>query len=306
MAAGSRRRLRAQPGHTRPTSAAAPAAVTRSPAGPSRRRAAKRCARRAPAGGATRPAGDPPDAKTQNGMSSGSVSSAVAARGSPAWSARGLGAVLEVDAVELERDPVLAGVGDVLARFEASGEADGLALDEVLGGRCGLRLPDDQVQVDGVGVAVAAVAGDRDGGDGLAGVGGALLDVAGEAAVAGERDHRGTSWVPGGRWLTDPGGAGRPVGAARTHAPASLASCAVVLVRGSWRGGWRCPGPAVGDAGAQASPPASRVPGGCVLLSRGWIRVVRGCLSRARSRRGCRSGRCSAGDRARCSAVGAT
>ena len=70
---------------------------------------------------------------------------------------------------------LLAGVGDVLARLEASGEADGLALDEVLGGGRGLRLPDDQVEVDGVGVAVAAVAGDRDGGDGLAGVGGAQL-----------------------------------------------------------------------------------------------------------------------------------
>jgi hypothetical protein len=114
--------------------------------------------------------------------------------------------------VQLERDAVLAGVGDVFARREASGEADGLGLYEVLGGGRGLGLPDDQVQVGGVGVAVATVAGDRDGGDGLAGVRGAQLHVAGEAAVAGEGDHRGTSWVPGGRWLTEPAGAGRPVG----------------------------------------------------------------------------------------------
>jgi hypothetical protein len=71
--------------------------------------------------------------------------------------AAGLGPVFDVDAVQLERDAVLAGVGDVFARFEASGEADGLALDEVLGGGRGLRLPDDQVDVDGLGVAVAAV-----------------------------------------------------------------------------------------------------------------------------------------------------
>ena len=69
--------------------------------------------------------------------------------------------------------------------------------------------------------AVAAVAGDRDGGDGLAGVGGAELRVAGEAAVAGEGDHRGTSWDPDGWWLTQPGQAGDPDGAATTHAPAS-------------------------------------------------------------------------------------
>ena len=43
-------------------------------------------------------------------------------------SAARLGSVFEVDGVQLERDPVVAGVGDVLARFEAAGEADGLAL----------------------------------------------------------------------------------------------------------------------------------------------------------------------------------
>jgi hypothetical protein len=56
----------------------------------------------------------------------------------------------------------------------------------VLGGGRGVTLPDDQLDVDALRVAVSAVAGDRDGGDGLAGVGGAQLDVAGEAAVVGE------------------------------------------------------------------------------------------------------------------------
>jgi hypothetical protein len=43
-------------------------------------------------------------------------------------------------------DALLAGAGHVLTRLEASGEADGLALDQVLGGGRGPRLPDDQVQ----------------------------------------------------------------------------------------------------------------------------------------------------------------
>jgi hypothetical protein len=64
--------------------------------------------------------------------------------------------------VQLERDAVFAGAGEVLARLQASGEADGLAVDEVLGGGGGLGLPDDQVDVDGLRVAVATVAGDRD------------------------------------------------------------------------------------------------------------------------------------------------
>src|SRR4051794_41532157 len=97
-----------------------------------------------------------------------------------------LGAVLEFDAVQLERDALVAGRGDVVAWFEAAGEADGLAFDEVRGGGVRLGFPDDQVDVDGRSVAVAAVTGDRDGGDRLAGVGGAQVDVAGEAAVAGE------------------------------------------------------------------------------------------------------------------------
>jgi hypothetical protein len=56
------------------------------------------------------------------------------------------------------------------------------------------------------------------------------LAAAGEAAVAGEGNHRGTSWVPGGRWLAEPGRAGCPVGVATTHAPASRRSCAVDLL----------------------------------------------------------------------------
>src|SRR6187200_1624922 len=60
--------------------------------------------------------------------------------------AAGLSPELDVGAVELERDALVAGAGHVLTRLEASGEADGLALDQVLGGGRGPRLPDDQVQ----------------------------------------------------------------------------------------------------------------------------------------------------------------
>jgi hypothetical protein len=42
--------------------------------------------------------------------------------------AAGLCPAHDVDAVQLESDAALAGVGDVDARLEASGEADGLAL----------------------------------------------------------------------------------------------------------------------------------------------------------------------------------
>jgi hypothetical protein len=60
--------------------------------------------------------------------------------------AAGLSPELDVDAMELERDALVAGAGHVLTRLEASGEADSLALDQVLGGGRGPRLPDDQVQ----------------------------------------------------------------------------------------------------------------------------------------------------------------
>src|SRR5688572_22002596 len=76
-----------------------------------------------------------------------------------------LGAVLEVDAVDLVGDALLARARLVRARLEPAGEGDGLALDQVLAGRLGLALPEDQVDVDRVGLAVAAVAGHRDGGD---------------------------------------------------------------------------------------------------------------------------------------------
>src|SRR5919108_381072 len=88
-------------------------------------------------------------------------------------------AVLEVDVVDLDRDALLARARLVGARLEPAAERDGLALDQVLGGGLGLALPEDQVDVDGVGLAVAAVAGHRDGGDALARVGGAQFDVAG-------------------------------------------------------------------------------------------------------------------------------
>jgi hypothetical protein len=81
----------------------------------------------------------------------------------PTVQAGDLDAVIE----DLEREPLIAGAGDELAWFEAPGEADRLAFGQVLGGGFGLRFPDDQVDVDGLGVAVAAVAGDRGGGDGL-------------------------------------------------------------------------------------------------------------------------------------------
>jgi hypothetical protein len=66
-------------------------------------------------------------------MSSGSASPVADGSGSLGWLPR-TWAVLEVDAVQLERDAVLAGAGDVLARLEPAGEADGLTGDEVLGG----------------------------------------------------------------------------------------------------------------------------------------------------------------------------
>jgi hypothetical protein len=61
--------------------------------------------------------GGPPLVEVQNGMSSGSASSVAA---SPGWLgslARGLGPVLDVDAVQLERDALVAVASDVLARL---------------------------------------------------------------------------------------------------------------------------------------------------------------------------------------------
>jgi hypothetical protein len=137
--------------------------------------------------------------------------------------------------------------------LQAAGEGHGLALDQVLGGGAGLRFPDDEVEVDGAGGAVAAVAGDRDGGDRLARVGAAQLDAAGEAAVAGEGDHRGTSWVPGARWLTRPGHAGQ-LGQRHENARDSF-PILPFAVRGE--AGAADPvrvSRAVGNAGTQASP----------------------------------------------------
>src|SRR4051812_39353802 len=66
-----------------------------------------------------------------------------------------LGAVLEVDAVDLEGDALVTGAGLVGARLEAPGEGHGLALDQVLGGGLRLALPEDKLDVDGVAAAVA-------------------------------------------------------------------------------------------------------------------------------------------------------
>jgi hypothetical protein len=70
----------------------------------------------------------------------------------------GARAVLEVDAVDLDRDALLARAGLERARLKAPRKRDGLALDEVLGGRLRLAFPDDQIDIQRVGVAVAAVA----------------------------------------------------------------------------------------------------------------------------------------------------
>src|SRR4051812_26657747 len=69
-----------------------------------------------------------------------------------------LGAVLEVDVVDLERDALFARARLVRARLEAAGEGQRLALDEVLGGGLRLAFPEDELDVDGLGAAVAAVA----------------------------------------------------------------------------------------------------------------------------------------------------
>jgi hypothetical protein len=68
-----------------------------------------------------------------------------------------LGPVLDRDVVHLEREPLLAGAVGVLARVKAAGEAERLALDEVLGGGFGLAFPDDEVDEEGGRLAVAAV-----------------------------------------------------------------------------------------------------------------------------------------------------
>lgn len=111
-------------------------------------------------------------------------SPSIAARSSP----RGL-AVLQRDVVELVGDALAAVAGRVRARLKAPGEGDGLALDQVRGGRLGLAAPEDQVDVDGVRLAVAAIAGHADGRDAVPAVGAAQLDVASEAAVAGKGEH---------------------------------------------------------------------------------------------------------------------
>jgi hypothetical protein len=72
--------------------------------------------------------------------------------------AAGLGAVLERDVVDLVGDAIAAVAGGVVARLKAAEEGDRLALDQVLGG-LGLSAPDDQVDVERVRLAVAAVGG---------------------------------------------------------------------------------------------------------------------------------------------------
>jgi hypothetical protein len=111
--------------------------------------------------------------------------------------------------VRLVRDVLAAVAVGVGARLEATGEGNGLALDQVLGGRLGLPLPEDQVHVQRAGLTVAPVAGDRHGRDVLARAGRAELDAAREMAVAGEGEHqRGLLGVVG-EVLTQPSPAGR-------------------------------------------------------------------------------------------------
>jgi hypothetical protein len=45
--------------------------------------------------------------------------------------------VLDADVVDLEREALAAGAGRVLTGVEAPGEADGLTLDEAVGGGLG-------------------------------------------------------------------------------------------------------------------------------------------------------------------------
>src|SRR3954454_5413845 len=59
---------------------------------------------------------------------------------------------------------------------KAPAEADGLALDKVLGGGVGLAFPDDEVDEQRGSLVVAPVAGDRDASDAFAAVGAAQLD----------------------------------------------------------------------------------------------------------------------------------
>jgi hypothetical protein len=78
-----------------------------------------------------------------------------------------LGPILDGDVVDLEREALLAAAGRVCAGDEARW-ADRLPLDEVLGGGVGLAFPDDQVDEQRAGLAVAPVAADGDGRDTLA------------------------------------------------------------------------------------------------------------------------------------------
>src|SRR4051794_21709057 len=119
-------------------------------------------------------------------MSSGSAP--VSGAGEGLVAAR-LGAVLERHVVQLVSDAVAAVARRVLARLKAPAERDRLALDQVLRGGLGLRAPEHELHVHRVAVTVAPVAGQRDGGDALAAARAAQLDVAGDAAVAGEGEH---------------------------------------------------------------------------------------------------------------------
>jgi len=122
--------------------------------------------------------------------------------------------------------------------------------------------------VAGVRLAIAAVAGDRDGGDAVARAGAAQLDVAGKAAVAGEGEHLRDLLGPGVRWLTEPSPC-RPAGGARRQRTRQLPARAGdrraaenLGRRGSWRGGWRPPDLRRAMLEAQTRPPHHPAPAG--------------------------------------------
>lgn len=60
----------------------------------------------------------------------------------------GLGAVLQLDAVDLQRDALGAVAARPRPRVQPSAEGDLLPLDEVEGRQLGLRVPEHQLDVD--------------------------------------------------------------------------------------------------------------------------------------------------------------
>src|SRR5512132_1086127 len=96
--------------------------------------------------------------------------------------ALGAGEELDVGGDDLVLGARRAVVGLPLLVVQAPGDGDLAALGEVLRARLGQGVPDGDVDVDRVGVAIAAVDGEAQSADGLARRGLAELGVAGQAA----------------------------------------------------------------------------------------------------------------------------